>query len=89
LSRANGPGLTIGPGVCRVCLKNLDDRRPGTSFCTSRCRLLHWGAKELAKALRDGMAEGLRSELEALIVRVEVVKVIDSGRGTAIEEREN
>ena len=59
---------TTGTGKCETCLKKLKPGRHGERkrFCSLDCRRLAWAVRELAKALHDGMAEGLRGELRRL-----------------------
>ena len=77
-------------GRCRVCLKPLPPGSPLRRSCDGACRLRAWAVEELKRALAAGEAEGLRPELSALgssTLTVKVVKVVDSGRGTDIEDR--
>jgi len=42
---------------CGCCQKPLE--RAKQKFCSPRCRLLHWAAKEIFEAYRGGQADGL------------------------------
>ena len=57
---------TIGTSKCRACLKPLGPGN-GSRYCSGKCRLRGWAARELKKAMHDGLAEGLRDELWACI----------------------
>ena len=74
----NGPGTTIEPSLasgtgaealgaslCGVCLKPLPPGA-GQKFCSCRCRQMHWWAREMAKALHAGMADGLANWITEL-----------------------
>jgi hypothetical protein len=54
-----------GVNACAVCLKPLPPGA-GQKFCSCRCRQMRWWAGEMAKALHDGRAEGLRAWLVEL-----------------------
>lgn len=43
---------------CAVCLKPYQGKAR-QRFCSARCRLLHWAARELLKTYREGCARGL------------------------------
>lgn len=60
---------TIGTGKCRACLKPLPPGS-GSRYCSGRCRLRGWAARDLAKALQEGTVDGLRSELRASIAEI-------------------
>jgi endogenous inhibitor of DNA gyrase (YacG/DUF329 family) len=77
---SKGPPGTIGTGKCETCLKKLKPGHHGERkrFCSVTCRRLAWVARELACALRDGRAEGLRDEVRTL-----------TGPGIAMTDRRN
>jgi hypothetical protein len=62
---------------CPVCGSEFRPRRSWQSFCSSRCRRLASDVRELAQALDQGQAEGLRDELRAALQE----RVITGPRG--------
>lgn len=55
----------VNASLCGVCLRPLPPGA-GAKFCSSRHRLMAWWLKETAKALHDGMVDGLRAEIRRL-----------------------
>ncbi len=54
-------------GGCEVCLMPTRAKRGAKKrFCSDRCRLLSWAVDTLAKALKEGRAEGLTEKIRAL-----------------------
>jgi hypothetical protein len=71
---------------CEVCLLPTQAKRGAKKrFCSDRCRLLSWAVDTLAKALKEGKAEGLTEKIRALaspgrmIVKVVHTKDIQGG----------
>jgi len=56
--------------VCGTCGRTLQASGDRQRFCSPRCRLLAWAAKELVRAIREGSVEGLRAEFRELTVEV-------------------
>jgi len=70
-------------GACEACLEPFRAGIGGTKrFCSSRCRLLSWAVDALAKALKEGKAEGLRGKVNAIAgeFKIEVVHRWDGRR---------
>ena len=64
--RSLHPNMT--PNRCKTCLTEF---RPKQSlnkreYCSDRCRILHWWAKELLETYRAGKADGLQETLDQL-----------------------
>jgi hypothetical protein len=57
--------LTTDTQKCACCLKPLPPGS-GSRYCSGRCRLRSWAVRELAKALHDGTAEGIREAIQKL-----------------------
>ena len=51
---------------CQYCHKRLAAATPKQKFCSNRCRLLSWAARELVKDLMSGKAKGLNEFFEKL-----------------------
>jgi hypothetical protein len=51
------------PEPCACCLGDIGT---GHRFCSPRCRLLHWAAREMVKEYLAGRADGLRAIIEKL-----------------------
>jgi endogenous inhibitor of DNA gyrase (YacG/DUF329 family) len=71
---ANGASLGHIHGRCLTCLKKFIRKQRHQTFCSPRCRELFWWAGELAKALRDGSADGLTREVLELARLAAVVR---------------
>jgi endogenous inhibitor of DNA gyrase (YacG/DUF329 family) len=72
-------------GVCEACLKPLKaGKREAKRFCSPRCRLLSWAVGALAKALKEGKADGLRERIRTLggtdKPKIKVVHTWDGGQ---------
>jgi hypothetical protein len=52
--------------ACLCCSKKFRVTRPTQRFCSSRCRLLFWAAREIVREYEAGNAAGLREMLERL-----------------------
>ena len=52
-------------GFCAACLKPLPPGA-GARYCSGRCRLRGWALRDLAKAIHDGTAGGLRAGISEL-----------------------
>jgi len=55
-----------GKRSCLCCRKSFAIIRPRKKFCSNRCRLLYWAAKEIQKEYSAGNASGLRDVLERM-----------------------
>jgi hypothetical protein len=55
-----------GKGSCLCCYKNFAIIRPRQKFCSNRCRLLYWAAREIQREYSVGNASGLRDVFEKL-----------------------
>ena len=52
--------------LCLCCAKGYRVIRPKQRFCSSRCRLLFWAAREIVREYEAGNVAGLREMLERL-----------------------
>ena len=51
---------------CLSCQKNFSQIRPKQKFCSNRCRLLYWAAREIIREYSAGNAAGLREMIEKI-----------------------
>jgi len=47
-------------GQCPVCLRRFTLKQGHQAFCSPRCRAMSWWAREIAEAIGQGKADGLR-----------------------------
>jgi len=52
--------------LCLSCQKKFDQIRPKQKFCSNRCRLLYWAAREIIREYSAGNAAGLREMIEKI-----------------------
>lgn len=52
--------------TCEAEFRSKARKKSENSFCSPRCRLLHWAAKTLVEAFRAGEADGLREIITEL-----------------------
>jgi hypothetical protein len=64
-NRANHEGQGKRPTSCALCETALRSSRQ--KFCTSRCRLLSWAIKEIAKDYHAGKSAAVRRLFEGLV----------------------
>jgi hypothetical protein len=68
--RANGPRNEELGGrslpVCQTCARRLYPSAPWQIYCSNKCRLLAWAARELVKASRSGKVPGLGDIIDEL-----------------------
>jgi hypothetical protein len=64
---ANGLGPESSIGSCQLCLRKLKRQRSSQRFCSKRCRLLFWAARQLVKERASGNAGGIASLLDGIL----------------------
>lgn len=52
--------------ACLSCQRNFDQTRPKQKFCSNRCRLLYWAAREIMREYSAGNAAGLRELIDKI-----------------------
>jgi len=66
------PSESSGTERCAVCLKTfrpkhiVNDISRRRRYCSRRCRLRAWALRDLARALTEGQADGLRDKVRVL-----------------------
>jgi hypothetical protein len=53
--------------TCLTCRGEFRPLRPWQIYCSEKCRLTHWAARELERAVREGRADGLHHAIRELV----------------------
>jgi len=57
--------------ICLTCRGEFRPLRPWQVYCSDKCRLVHWAARALDEAFKEGRADGLRDAVRELAAPAE------------------